>query len=299
MHKIIQKPGLSPEIRLFLPDRGLYSLLLMLFLLASPGILRAQEHPALKILMAGLDGAVALDQSPNGELYILEADRNRILKIDTLGNRIAQFGSRGDGLQQFDQPSDIEVTNGMRIYVADPGNQRIQILDRRFNFVGSISSDRGGAHPERPLRATKIAVHKEGFLFAYQANDHAIYRYDPFGRRDPAFQLDLSATIKELSCFEVSSATLWVADPRQSALYRYSLSGQYVNFMEGFESLIAMQVTSEAIWLLTRQALLRCDPGFRQCQPYALEENDFVDFTIFGSQAYLLTSHTLYSLSVH
>jgi hypothetical protein len=233
-----------------------------------------------------------------GELFILEADRHRILKTDSLGNPMERFGSRGDGSQQFDQPSDIEVTNGMRLYVADPGNQRIQLLDRRFNHVASMSFEGTRSQRSTPLRATKIAVSNEGFLYAYNVVDHKIYRFDSYGRPDPAFNLELSATVTELTTFHLSANALWVADPEQAVIHRYSLTGQYLNFVGGFDQLIEMEGTSDAAWLLTRQTLFRCDLSFKQCQSLSLPEKDYIDLAIVGTRIYLLTSQSLYTLTL-
>jgi len=298
MLKTLQKPESSPEIRWILPNRSLSIRLLTTLLFLFPGLLQAQEKLPLKLLFSGLEGAVAIDRSPMGELFILEADRHRILKTDSLGKSIERFGSRGDGLQQFDQPSDIEVTNGMRLYVADPGNQRIQLLDRRFNHVASMSFEGARTQRSTPLRATKIAVSKEGYLFAYNAVDHTIYRFDSYGRPDPAFNLELSATVTELNTFHLSANTLWVADPEQAVIHRYSLTGQYLNFVGGFDHLIAMEDTPDAAWLLTRQTLLRCDLSLKHCQSLSLPEKDYIDLAIVGPRIYLLTSQSLYTLTL-
>jgi hypothetical protein len=299
MHKTRQKPGCFLEIRSILPKRGgVFGLIFALLLGSCWSVAWAQDQDqdarSVRVLLTGLEGAVALDRSPLGELFILEANRNRILKIDTLGNRVAQFGSRGDGMQQFDNPTDLEVTNGMRLYIADPANQRIQIFDRRFNFVAGITSEDAGPLRMAPMRAHKIAVNREGAVYAYHAGDHAIYRYDPYGRRDPAFDLDLFSWLKELSCFHLSSTGLWVTGSRTSALYFFSLTGQYLQFVEGFEGVVAMDETPEAAWLLTRRALIQCDLSFKQCHPYPLVEKEYIDLAIIGTRAYLLTAQTLY-----
>lgn len=300
MHKIRQRPGCFLEIRSILPNRAGFYRLVCALILSSWGVVGAQHHDpsSMRVLITGLEGAVALDRSPLGELFILEADRNRILKLDTLGNRVAQFGSRGDGVQQFDAPTDLEVTNGMRLYIADPTNQRIQIFDRRFNFMAGITSEDAGALRQAPLRAHKIAVNREGAVFAYHAGDHAIYRYDPYGRRDPAFDLDLFSWLKELSCFHLSATGLWIAGTHTSAIHLFTLTGQYLQFVDGFEGVLAMEETPEAAWLLTRRALIHCDLNFKQCHTYALEEKEYIDLAIIGTRAYLLTAQTLYLRSL-
>ncbi|MDQ3813460.1 MAG: hypothetical protein M3347_05860 [Armatimonadota bacterium] len=48
---------------------------------------------------------------------------------DMTGKNLMTFGTRGQGVGQFDSPSDIFVDNDGHIYVADAGNSRIVRMD--------------------------------------------------------------------------------------------------------------------------------------------------------------------------
>ena len=70
---------------------------------------------------------------PNGDILVAEGHggaNSRLIKFDKTGKFIAQFGKRGTGLEgEFDQPHGLAFDAKGRLFVADRGNNRIQILD--------------------------------------------------------------------------------------------------------------------------------------------------------------------------
>ena len=55
-----------------------------------------------------------------------DSGNNRIQKFDRDGKYFTQWGSRGNGNGQFNNPSGIAVDSLGNVYVADSGNNRIQ-----------------------------------------------------------------------------------------------------------------------------------------------------------------------------
>ena len=70
---------------------------------------------------------------PNGDILVAEGHggaNSRLIKFDKTGKFIAQFGKRGTGLEgEFDQPHGLAFDAKGRLFVADRGNNRVQILD--------------------------------------------------------------------------------------------------------------------------------------------------------------------------
>ncbi|MSO36232.1 MAG: hypothetical protein EXQ54_07360 [Acidobacteria bacterium] len=70
---------------------------------------------------------------PNGDILVAEGHggaNSRLIKFDKTGKFIAQFGKRGTGLEgEFDQPHGLAFDAKGRLFVADRGNNRIQVLD--------------------------------------------------------------------------------------------------------------------------------------------------------------------------
>ncbi|MEJ0021442.1 MAG: 6-bladed beta-propeller [Candidatus Doudnabacteria bacterium] len=67
---------------------------------------------------------IAIDSS--GNIYVTDADNNRVQKFDPSGNFITQWGSGGPGDVEFSFISGIAIDSSGSIYVADTRNGRIQ-----------------------------------------------------------------------------------------------------------------------------------------------------------------------------
>ena len=84
--------------------------------------------------------------APNGDLFIAEGHAgqapnaspdtvSRISKFSGDGKFIKSFGKLGSGPVEFRLPHDLAMDGQGRLYVADRGNMRIQILDQEGGFI--------------------------------------------------------------------------------------------------------------------------------------------------------------------
>ncbi len=104
------------------------------------------EHNALVALRNGkIEGqikvkdvelqAVAFDGS--GAAWVLDR-KQRVLKLDAAGKEVFSFGSKGSADGQFDDPTDMVIAPSGKIYVADKGNDSVQIFDAAGAFLGAV-----------------------------------------------------------------------------------------------------------------------------------------------------------------
>jgi streptogramin lyase len=76
--------------------------------------------------------------APNGDIFVGEghgSGRNRIIKFNAQGQYLMEWGGSGDGPGQFNQPHSLAMDSQGRLFVADRGNNRIQIFDQMGNFL--------------------------------------------------------------------------------------------------------------------------------------------------------------------
>lgn len=79
---------------------------------------------------------VVTDQ--NGDIYVAEGhggDNARIIVFDRNGKYLREFGKKGSGRGEFDQPHGLAFDANGRLFVADRSNNRIQILDKSGKFL--------------------------------------------------------------------------------------------------------------------------------------------------------------------
>lgn len=165
------------------------------FLMWSVLTVYAQDMKSV-VIYSGLQQATSLYATTN-YLFVVESGRNRILKLDHNGTLLETLGGLGIGDYQFDQPIDIDATNGLKIYISDYRNGRIQIFDRRFQYLTSIT----GKSPfgeRRSLKPTQLLVNDFGELFFYDEISNSIYKHDENGNYVARFEVPVGFIVSDL-----------------------------------------------------------------------------------------------------
>jgi sugar lactone lactonase YvrE len=73
-----------------------------------------------------------------GDIFVSEGhggDNGRITKFDKTGKFIKEWGKKGSGPGEFDQPHGLAFDSKGRLFVADRSNNRIQIFDQDGNLL--------------------------------------------------------------------------------------------------------------------------------------------------------------------
>ena len=161
---------------------------ILLFILGYNAPLQAQdnEQEEKEIIFLGLDIATSI-YATQDHLFVVESGKHRLLKLDHNGNLIETLGGFGTGDYQFDTPIDVDATNGLKIYVTDYGNERIQVYDRRFQYLGSITGESG--FQNRRISPTQLVVNDFGELFVYDESSKSILKFDENGNFIDEFDL--------------------------------------------------------------------------------------------------------------
>jgi len=77
--------------------------------------------------------------APDGSIFVAEGHggnaRHRIIKFNAEGEYLMEWGSGGTGPGEFNQPHSLAMDSQGRLFVADRGNDRIQIFDQSGGFL--------------------------------------------------------------------------------------------------------------------------------------------------------------------
>lgn len=120
-----------------------------------PGMERGMGHQVIKLSQDGevllrlgeagvagndsshFNGPAAVLVAPNGDIWIADGHRggnNRLLKFSPQGELLLQLGGGVDAQSResgfFNDPHDLKMDSSGRLFVADRGNNRIQIFDQ-------------------------------------------------------------------------------------------------------------------------------------------------------------------------
>ena len=89
----------------------------------------------------------------NGDIvYVAEWGGRRIHKLTTGGEFISTFGEKGSAINQFQYSCDVKISPDNKVYVADTGNQRVQVFHSNCTIShvidGRVSGDYRFSRPE-------------------------------------------------------------------------------------------------------------------------------------------------------
>ena len=116
------------------------------------------------------------------DYFILVSDENhRIQKISMNGDRVASVGGYGSGRQQFNFPVGIAISpiTG-QVYIADSGNDRIQVLNPDLTFsrsFGKVGSANGQFKYPRD-----IAIDSQGLVYVTDWGNYRIQKFTSNGK---------------------------------------------------------------------------------------------------------------------
>lgn len=212
-----------------------------------PSLLMAQEGRVL----ATFQKAIALAVNPAlNEHYVIEGATNKILRLDASGKTLANIGGFGVQREGFDSPKDL-ATDGVNVYIADRGNQRISHFDRYLNFVAllqyrpdasaQVASDVSGSLSSQVWRPISVSVSPQGDLFLLDEAQQQALRVNPFTfasqlqqRQNPiqfifgGFNSGAGRFIEPNRLQATKSGKVFVSDEGARCLFVYDLFGNYV-----------------------------------------------------------------------
>lgn len=152
---------------------------LVLALMLVAFISEAQVFAAVDIttFKAGLLAPRGMTVDDDGNVYVVELDRNQINKFDSDGTLLKTWGGEGSGDGKFKSPYGIALDSSGNIYVTDTGNKRIQKFDFNGDFITKWS---GGAdyYFESPAA---IAVDSDNKVYVADCFSKLIQKFDSDG----------------------------------------------------------------------------------------------------------------------
>jgi DNA-binding beta-propeller fold protein YncE len=124
-------------------------------------------------------GGLAINSS-SGNVYVAEGgSSSQIIYTTSVGGSLGSWGSSGSGPSQFDDPEGIAINASGHVYVADTGNNRIQVFEDDGTFVnqwGSIGSSNGLFN-----EPTGITINETGHVFVVDKKNNRIQVFDENG----------------------------------------------------------------------------------------------------------------------
>jgi DNA-binding beta-propeller fold protein YncE len=165
------------------------------------------------------DGSTLLVSDYNGGSHAIHAFR----VAD--GSRLRVIGGAGDGPLQFKLPRQVWVASDDFVFVAEFGNNRVQVLTPRLDFhgfvgVGQLSTPAGVCADDDVVVVSERDAHR---ISVFSRGDGALLRrFGSLGSGDG--QLDIPLGL----CFMSGHRHVAVADNNNSRVSVFSVEGEFV-----------------------------------------------------------------------
>lgn len=201
---------------------------------------------AVPLSVAGFHDARSVGVDPFGALYVADAGRDVVVKMDGLGRLLATLGGPGSREGEFDDPSGLDPTNGMVLYVADSGNHRIQIFSRSFAYLGAIPLARSDQRSSAGVTYRRqdgegmafasgdpidVGASSSNDIFAIDADRRAVLAWNEnrrFSRIIGSVDGGRGALLEPVSVWTGEGATLYVADRGAGSVVVFDQYGTFI-----------------------------------------------------------------------
>ncbi|MTI89110.1 MAG: hypothetical protein FH748_14225 [Balneolaceae bacterium] len=278
--RIEDKQRVVPSLILGIIVAGLFML--------KPHIIVAQQ---LELLYTGLDNPTSLYVHQD-VIYIVEQGKNRLLQLNKQGELLETTGGQGRGDYQFDTPVDIHATNGLKVYVSDFRNHRVQLFDRRGQFLGSLKAASGFNNAS--YSPTQLVVNDLGEVYFLDQSSNTIKWYDLDGNYVDEFSVP--AQIDQVDDIQLYEREFYLLDKRKEGIHVLNESGMYSHFIEAGQAGAFLKAGKTLILFYTDSILF--DDGSPTPRQMALHTSErLIDSHLENDTIYILGDKKLYKLA--
>lgn len=194
-----------------------------------------------------------MSASAAGQLYVLDSGRSRLIRFGADSSPTDSTGGAGSRLNAFLNPTDVDATHELAIYVADPVNGRIVRLDRQLQFVSEIRTGSNRVH--------RLASNPNGELFGLDVESGRLLKYRRNGDSDPTFP---KLRFETSHHSDVLATTDDVVVSEGTRIRIVSRLGAELGFREIGSPVIRLARIDAGIAVLTADSLVWLDARYRE-----------------------------------
>lgn len=119
-------------------------------------------------------------------LYVTDLGLHKVKVFSLDGKKIREFGKLGDKNGEFKSPNVVTVAGG-KIYVADTGNDRVQVFDKLGNYAFQMRGDNSNDERVGFVNPRGIGIDGRGTIYVVNNLTSEVFAFDSQGKRLFAF----------------------------------------------------------------------------------------------------------------
>lgn len=262
--------------------------------------------------LARFDDARTLATDPSGALYVTDTGRDVVVRLTGSGEVTDVLGGPGTNPGQFDDPVDIDPTNGLVLVVADAGNGRVQRFSRGGRLLEVVpvsrsatrtrpSYDRRRDGTDAPAdgRPVAVALTEADELLVVDADRGVVLKWEPNRRAQHiigGYGDGSGALIEPFALAIGPNDEFFVADRGHDAVLVYDAFGSFLQRLThgAIEQARNIAVFGEELWIVQPDRLLVFNRRGALQRAYEMRFGEpLVDVARRGGTTYLLTTARL------
>jgi sugar lactone lactonase YvrE len=263
--------------------------------------------------VASFEDARALAADPNGRLYVAAAARDAVVMLNPDGSAAQVMGGPGMRAGEFENPADVDPTNGLSIFVADAGNGRVQRFSGEGQYLESLPVD-ASATPEEPRRAfddgrdgasvqgsgrpIAVASSSADKTFVIEGRRGAVLTWDD--RRRPQQLIGAfggGRLTAPVALALQGTRRLYVADRDAAAIHVFDAFGTHLRRLRtpDLPHVRSLAWRRDRLWIVCEDRILVWSSDTRRTTPHPVRlDAPLVDATRVDDTVYLLTPTRLW-----
>ena len=209
--------------------------------------------------------AVSTTSDGKGNIYVLDAVRNEIIKYDDNLKEVKRAGKKGWAVGEFDSPTSIDGSSGLELSVCDGKNYRIQRFDLNLSYTTTIFPYYE-TYPENFRYQVPVAtVYLVPYLYALDGENNRVVTYQiqnqsmwypafSFG----GFQSAQKPMAKPTKLVKDGLNNIYILDKKLKTVFKYDNFGNYFNSFEN-DKVLSISVFNNTLYILTETEILVYD----------------------------------------
>lgn len=253
--------------------------------------------------LSGFLNAVSITSDGKGNIYVLDAMSNEIIKFDESLKELKRVGKKGWSNGEFDSPTCIEGSSGLELHVSDPRNFRIQILDLNLSYINSIYTNYE-SYPDNLKYQTPVStVFINPYIYSIDGENNRIvtYQFQNQSMYQPSFsfggfQSAQKPMSKPVKIVKDGLNNAYIFDSKLNTILVYDNFGSYLNSLES-KYIKSISTFNYQLYILSDSEILIYDAKKKAytgkylfAEPVITER--LRDFIVFSSKKFYLLEKT-------
>ncbi|MBQ3644881.1 MAG: hypothetical protein II961_09820 [Candidatus Riflebacteria bacterium] len=193
-------------------------------IISKTGVFASQQKPDVAGMNVSFLG-IAMNNDKDS-LYIVDSFDCTISKFDVYGTFEKKIGSKGSGVGQLLNPSDVLLDKDDNIWVADTGNRRLVMFPSDGSEAKSFGS--GGSGVGQFKSPQRLACDSKGNIFVSDCDNNSVLKFDKSGQY--LYTIGQSELDQPFGLAVDSSDNLYICDAGHHRICRYDANNQFVGW---------------------------------------------------------------------